>query len=65
MIPVCSTQAEEVANVVRQVYCGGAGGTTGAAPTSPQEFFQQMRVAQGGGLQLHRFQHYAVVHPFA
>jgi len=52
IIPVFNTQAEEVANVVRQVYqdrlvSGGGGGA--GRPPMPQEFLQQLLQSRMGG----------------
>jgi nitrate reductase NapAB chaperone NapD len=50
LIPVYNTQAEEIANVVRQVYqdrmTGQAGG--GGRPPTPQDFIMAMRNMRGG-----------------
>lgn len=54
LIPVYNAQAEELAEVVRQVYqdrlVSGSGqrGSQGRMPSSPQEFFQMMAAARGG-----------------
>jgi hypothetical protein len=50
MIPVYNTQAEEVANVVRQVYQDRMTTPSGspARPPSPQEFIMALRGGRGG-----------------
>ncbi len=51
LIPVYNTQAEEVANVVRQVYqdrMAGAAGAGAGRPPTPQDFIMAMRNMRGG-----------------
>jgi len=54
LIPVYNARAEELAEVVRQVYQdrlitgSGQRGSQGRPPSSPQEFFQMMAAARGG-----------------
>ncbi len=53
LIPVYNAPAEELAEVIRQVYqnrlVSGAGQRGGRMPSSPQELFQMMAAARGGG----------------
>lgn len=52
LIPVFNTQADEVAQVVRQVYqdrmVTGAGGSGGGQPPSPQQIIEMLRGGRGG-----------------
>lgn len=51
IIPVLNTQADEVAEIVKQVYQDRmiSGGAAGGRPPSPQEFIQMLRGGRRGG----------------
>ncbi|MCA9269399.1 MAG: hypothetical protein KDA41_13050, partial [Planctomycetales bacterium] len=51
MIPVFYTSAQEIADVVKQVYATRMGGATGGAnrQPSPEEFIRALRGGRGGG----------------
>ncbi len=49
LIPLYNTQAEEVANVIRQLYQDRMAGQSGASrPPTPQDFIMAMRAMRGG-----------------